>query len=159
MRLTRTAVIKAIDEIEADRKARHEAAQLPRAQAWEKAVDDYKNNRSAALAKQLRDLAEKARRGTLLDSKTITKALGLDTYGERNGVFRGFVQPKDPTSPRGYNTLSEKPKPAPYTPDRELGALRRVLTQMTDDEHVTTSVLRELGFSPSLFIKKSLGAA
>lgn len=153
MRFDRVALIEVIDEIEAARKAAYESAQKPRAEAWDKAVQDYKTNRAPKLTAQLRELADKTRRGQIMDSDELKRALGVSGYNSDKN-YQGFVYPTDPApSDRYSRTMTAKPTPTPYQPDKQLAALRNLLVKATTDDHVTTSVLRELGFSPSLFIK------
>lgn len=151
MKFSRTALIERIDEIEAQRRKTHDEAFAPRLKAWDDAVADYKTNRAPELARQLRDLADKARKGIILDADQIKNALGVG-YHEDRSVYRGFQYPSDPAR-RG--TLTSRPVITPYKPDPTLAALRALL-ERTGDEYVTTSALKELGFQPQQFIKAAV---
>lgn len=152
MKFSRTALIERIDEIEADRRKAHDDAFAPRLKAWDDAVADYKKNRAPVLVAQLRGLADKARKGTVLTAEDITKTLGVTSYHRDNDTYRGFEYPSDPA---GRGSLTKKPVPKPYEPDRALAALRNLL-ERTADEYVTTTGLKELGFQPQQFIKAAV---
>lgn len=153
MRFSRTALIERIDEIEADRKAAHDAAHAPRLAAWEKAVEDYRTKRAPELVKQLRDLAEKARKGVILTSDELGKALGTEYNFKAN--YRGFEYPRDPDGDRHAGAITQKPVKTAFQPDRQLAALRALLVRTTDD-YVSTTALKELGFQPQQFIKAAV---
>lgn len=153
MRFSRTALIERIDEIEATRKTMHEAAYAPRLTAWEKAVEEYRTKRAPELVKQLRDLAEKARKGVILTSDELGKALGIEYNHKAN--YRGFAYPRDPNGGRHDGPITQKPVKAAFEPDRQLAALRALLVRTTD-EYVSTTALKELGFQPQQFIKAAV---
>lgn len=147
MKFDRIKLIARIDEIEADRRKAHDDAFAPRLAAWDKHMAQWKQDGGPKLAAILRDLAKKAAAGQPVTQDQIEKATG------RYEKSRAFVGPKDLAS---RWAMTEKPSKTPYQPDRQMAALRALLTQATTDQYVTTSVLRELGFSPSQFIKAAV---
>jgi hypothetical protein len=132
VRLDRLEVIARIDAIINDAAAEHERAYQAKLADWEKRRETWRRDTAPALADELRRCAALVRKGIYPDTDLIDRS-----YSKHEAA---------------WGRMEDRPEFKPYKPNPKLVSLRELLSKAALDDHVTTAMLREFGFQPSLFM-------
>lgn len=131
MRLLRQAVIERINALLAEAQIEHEAQFEQSLAKWQEAFTQWQTDVRPALLVELQRVVKIVRSGKYPDTDLRNR------YSRQDAI---------------WGLIGAKPVLTPHTPNQKLTRLRTILTDATTDEFVTTAAIRELGFSPALFI-------